>query len=311
MIIKIPDILRELRKPWLEGVPEDLQRHIRFNAEIASGLDCLPEELQNHFHSKLDKLKEIEHFLADYMSAGGGTILGHSVDKETFEALHGLAQQEYFPKEFDFNAYEELRKFLEAKGVELSLARHREVEKEKFPEIAEESIPKEVFQLTKKILSLLPEHHLGHRHFKELRIGGWGNGAAKCSEYQDPVVHMFKFAVNGARRNYAGLLLHETGHSHLEFLNEAGLARGIFEGYIELPHETSFRPFAVDYLLGPESRLDEAQGLTEFAAELYLLYVVRGTELRDAIPALPENQRKPWQKLYETFRRSFEGIEYE
>lgn len=304
MIKRIPDFLRELREPWLVSVPEELQKHIRFNARICNMHKDLPEGIQYPgFEGK-------DYFIADYASAGGGTIIGHPIDEETCKALEQLAKQEYFPKEYDVQAYTDLAEFLEARGVDLSL---EFAEKEKYPEIVRRHIPKEVFQMTKEIYELLPEHHFGHEHFKELRLSGWGNGAAKCSKYDDPVVHMFEFAVKGARRNYAGLLLHETGHAHFEFLrnDRNRLGEDIYECFKELKGSRGMKPFAIDYLHGLQSRLLSISNVDEFAAEVYLLYVARGVELKKVIPSLPKEQRKPWQKLYKTFRKSFDSIEYE
>jgi len=308
MLRQIPDFLRELREPWLVCVPEELQKHIRFNAEICNVHKDLPEGLQYPgFEGK-------EYFIADYMSAGGGTISGHPIDEETCKALEQLAKQEYFPKEYDVSAYRDLAEFLKAGGVDLSLERsHSFAKKEEYPELARKYIPKEAFQRTKEIYELLPEHHFGHEHFKELRLGGWGDGAAKCSEYEDPVVHMFEFAVKGARRNYAGLLLHETGHAHFEFLrnDRNRLGEDIYECFKELGGYRGIKPFVIDYLGGIESRIYAIKTVDEFAAEVYLLYVARGTELKKVILLLPERLKKPWQKLYDTFKQSFDGIEYE
>ena len=293
MISQIPEFLRELREFWLEGVPNELQSHIRFNANIS-------------------REKGIP-IVTDFLSGGGGTMIEQAVDEELYQALEQLVKQEYFPREYDSQAYRNLAEFLHIKGVTLSLGIGFGPQKE--TDIVSRYIPKGVFETTKRVYELLPEHHLRHAHFRELRIGGWSGGDAKGSQYKNPVVHLFDFIMRGAIRNYIGLLLHETGHAHFELLRktQSDLAKRIVWCFGEIcSTEDPEIPFMIDYLYGTRFRTQECMfDCREFAAEAYLIYVVRGTTLRDSTASLPRRSRKPWQKLYDTFRQSFGGIEYE
>ena len=76
--------------------------------------------------------------------------------------------------------------------------------------------------------------------------------------------------------------------------------------------DTDLMPFAVDYLMGVQSRVSETlSDAREFAAEVYLLYVVRGVEMKDRIAELPRGLRGPWEKVYNAYRGFFGGVEYE
>ena len=134
---------------------------------------------------------------------------------------------------------------------------------------------------------------------------------------------MFSFAIKGPRRNFAALLLHETGHAFFAELAAAdpsamaGLAdlhRKIVKHspVSDFHTEIELMPFAADYLLGAQSRVDETlSDAGEFAAEVYLLYVARGLEMKDRIAELRGALRGPWEKLYEAYRGLFGGVEYE
>jgi hypothetical protein len=268
----------------------------------------LPEDSQE----AASKVLNGNYFVDRFLSGGGGTMAGSKVDEQTFKALEQLAKREYFQREYNISSYIGLLELLAVRGVELSLrGGHSRPSIKDYLKIAEKAIPKKVFEITKEIYELLPKHHFGHEHFKELMLNGWGGGAAKTSEYDDPVVHMFEFTTKGAVRNYIGLLLHETGHSHLKLLEENNCKDDIYGCAKELHGSQGIKPFVIDYLYGSESRLSEIGNyLREFAAEVYLLYVARGVELKKAIPSLPEKQRKPWEKLYDIFKQSFDNIEY-
>ncbi len=167
------------------------------------------------------------------------------------------------------------------------------------------------------------ESHVGHEHFTKLVLGGWGHGAARCSEYDDPSVHMFTFAVMGPRRNFTALLLHETGHAWYALLEGAdpGLTEKLCTCHRKLRRyaprsffddDRTIMPFAVDYLLGPASRIEETvTNIQEFAAEAYLLYVVHGRGLLKAFEKMPEHLAGPWREIYDICRERFEGVEYE
>ncbi len=287
---EIPEVLKRLREAWFgDDVPSELQFHVRF----ASGLS----ERGGRLH------------VVRFASAGQGTIIEEAVDREKYDALRALMDREYFPREYaDAAAAAELGRFLERRGVELKLSKRR--------------IPAELVTVTREVCEVLPEEHFGDGTFHILEIGGWGHGAAKASEYLDGKVHLFSFAVKGPRRNYAALLLHEIGHAGFARLERTrpGLAEGVREDLSQIralaPHAdremlAAFVPFALDYLLGPGSRVEECIfEPAEFAAELYLMYVVRGAGLKDRIAELPPELASPWRRLYEAMREGFGGVEY-
>ncbi len=287
---RIPQFLRELRTPWLTDVPPGpLAGHVRFASALTA--------------------REDRRTVVRYTSGGSGTIIEESLDEPTYAALGELIRREYFRKTYDDGAREELAAFLASRGVDLLMS--------------SKHVPRKAFEFAREILGLLPAGHLDHGSFRTLELGGWGHGAAKCSEYDDGTVQMFSFAVKGPRRNFAALLLHETGHAYFAELGVADHAAlvGLFELYSEIVAgspgsdffvDTDLMPFAVDYLLGVQSRVSETlSDAREFAAEVYLLYVVRGLEMKDRIAELPPGLRAPWEKVYEAYRGFFGGVEYE
>jgi hypothetical protein len=286
--VRIPDVLRRLREPWFdEGIPPGLKSYVRFAASLS--------------------VRDGQAHVVRYASGGGGTMIEEALDPEQYETLRRLMDREYFPPVYEDGASEELDEFLRARGVSLKLSRGH--------------IPRGVFEVTKEILRVLPESHLGHGYFRTLEMGGWGRGAAKCSEHSDSNVHMFTFAVKGPVRNYVALLLHETGHALFDLMERRqGRLADVLRGSLaEIgaygdgeagPGE--LMPFALDFLWGPESRAEETLGdIHEFVAECYLMYVVRGVGLNDQAGALPDGLAGPWTRAYEILRGAFGGVEYE
>ena len=286
----IPESLRTLREPWLaEGVPTRLANHVRF----ASGL------------TEHDGHKAV----VQYASGGSGTIIEEPVDDVTYAALDDLMGREYFEKVYEDDAREALQSFLASRGVELV--------------VNSKHVPRGAYRLAREILDVLPAEHVGHESFRVLELGGWGHGAAKCSEYDGQSVRIFTFAVKGPRRNFAALLLHETGHANYARLEAAdppahAELHRLHGEIVRHSPATEFRtdvdlmPFAVDYLLGAQSRVDETlSDSREFAAEVYLLYVVRGAGLKRRFGELAGGLREPWERIYEVCRGWFGGAEYE
>ncbi len=287
---RIPGFLRELRTPWLADVPPGpLAGYVRFASVLTA--------------------REDRRTVVRYTSGGSGTIIEESVDDPTYAALGELIGREYFDKKYQDEAREELAAFLAPREVDLL--------------VSSKHVPRGAFEFAREILELLPAGHLDHGSFRTLELGGWGHGAAKCSEYDDGTVQMFSFAVKGPRRNFAALLLHETAHAYFAELDAADpvALKGLFELHLEVVRgrpgsdffaDTDLMPFAVDYLLGVQSRVSETlPDAREFAAEVYLLYVVRGLEMKDRIAELPPGLRTPWEKVYEAYRGFFGGVEYE
>lgn len=286
-IQEIPMFLRELRDPWLVGVPYELASKIRFNSTI-------------------DMTFNGRAIILDYTSGGDGTVISRLADEKTLSDLKEFMKNEYFSNEKDPKSLLELADFLKKRKVKISDSSAFEVN-------AIECKPgKEVVLATKNIIDLLPESHTGHKYFNELRLGGWGKGDSKCSEHYENRVHMFTFTVNGARRNYYPLLLHEIGHSIFNLIKEEqpALGKAILQ---ESKNENiqSIKPLLVDYLFGESSRFHIiSKEPAEFAAEMYMLYVVRGATLKDLSFCFPENKCKTVNRIYNIYKEVFKGKEY-
>lgn len=274
----IPKELKEMQGDWFKPgeVPEVLEERIRFNS--TSG--------------KLGK----KDYIMDNLSGGGGTVIIKPADKEELAQFKEQADKHYYKDKYSKEHEDKLRAFLEEKGVELRI------------EGEDTNLRKGILRDILSIYSILPAHHFGHKHFKELRIGGWGSNGAKCSQYEDPTVHMFQFVLNGAKRNFRGLLLHETGHAVYENLrqNDVDLDYKLHTWASHMQKQ-----FTMDYLWGKEERFKRLISSShEMAAESYLLYVANGKRMKEFMSGLSGNERKAWENLYDMHLKSFNGMEY-
>jgi len=330
MIIDLPPELKILQEPWrfdydkelLECKDRLLERFLRIGGNIW-GID-------GHYQVLL------------WHSGGGGTFEGTKVDRKTCEQICEIAKKELLCTNGIFDVklnkkelskHEAKLKIMSEKNAAVD---GHKVKLEAFLsqytvslEIKNESVPPEAYRLALETYKLLPEHHFGHSHFKELKLGGWGNGAAKFSAYENPVVHIFDCAIKGVRRNYLGLLLHETGHSFCEYLREQvpnmytkaktnfeiitktkETGKSVFEVISNREQQGNSFP-VVDYLHGKDSRRDRLlSSLSEFIAELYLIYVSNGEELRQFVTNTTGEEGLAWKKTYLMFKTSFRGKEY-
>ena len=80
MKVHLPEELRKLQEPWLEGVPKELQCHIRFGSTLSNKGDGF-------------------HDIVEWLSGGAGTVMHKNTDEETYRQLKGLMDAEYFPKD--------------------------------------------------------------------------------------------------------------------------------------------------------------------------------------------------------------------
>jgi hypothetical protein len=235
--------------------------------------------------------------MINWVSGGGGTIITHLLSWKEYREYRKLMHREFFLRRSNKENLRSLEKFLEKRGVALE---------------RESEVYSKATELTQMVYSLLPLEHFGHEHFKTLRLGGWGGGAAKCSEYDDPVVHLFDFAFSGPRRNYIAILLHETGHSHLALLkhHHPKLYAELAAQYQKMRVQ-NISCCGIDYLFGEKERADHASScLDEFAAENYLIYVSQGERFQCFLKGLSPEQQEPWKAVYEVYRESFGGREY-
>ncbi|GEM_PF-1359827 len=278
--VEIPSQLAQLQRPWFEGrkVDDEIEKRIRFGSRI--------------FYSGSG------WYICKWRSGADGTIEAIPIDERTAQRFAEVARDEYFPdvkdKETAKRACEKLSSFLSERGVEL---------KTSYVGIPHE----ELFELTLSILKILPDHHFGHEHFKVLKLGGWGSGNYKsslCSAYYDSIVHLFTFAIDGPRRNYMALLLHEIGHSFVNLINEADLER-LGELHRKIPK------IGVDYLYGERSRINRQQdALNEFIAENYMHYVTQGKRLSNFICSLEPQHQEMWNELLLVYQKYFGGRIY-
>ncbi len=296
---KIPQSLRQLQKPWFpKNENPRVEGMIRFGSRIERRYP--------------DKAPYIKHWL----SGGAGTCFedSDSGDPKLVRAFLELSKGQYHrvvDKEKSEHMREMLKKFFEERGVELVSQGARPIP------LMNHNVSFEMIQ----ILSLLPESHFGHSHFTRFRLGGWGGGAAKCSEYADPEVRIFQFATGGPTRNLYAILLHEIGHS---------FAANLPNGYIDALDKArvklvqSRKIFGVDYLFGPQERRNHClSSLKEFIPELYLMYVTQGAFTKEGMGAsehpshfqsylehLPAGDRRLLLAIWSLYRKCFEGIEY-
>ena len=142
-----------------------------------------------------------------------------------------------------------------------------------------------------------------------IRLGGWGPDAAKASAYKDGAVMMYDFACRGARRTFLGLFLHELGHAHEVDMDEPTKDK-LYAGYRVLVDNDAF--IGVEFLVDADTRkLYQKFVFTEFLAELYMIYTACGASLRTSIEDMPEPAREAWRDVYQVFKQTFHGIEYE
>jgi hypothetical protein len=159
------------------------------------------------------------------------------------------------------------------------------------------------------MLKRLPREHLERDSLKAIQLGGWGPDAAKASAYKDGVVMMYDFATRGARRTFLGLFLHELGHAHEVDMTEA-VRTSLYTQYQILIEEDAF--FGIEFLVDGDTRkLYQKFVFVEFLAETYMIYAACGEGMRALIAALDDRARDAWTTVYEIFRESFFGIDYE
>lgn len=166
-----------------------------------------------------------------------------------------------------------------------------------------------LYAVTAQILRLLPDRHLARDEFESLQLGGWGPDCAKGSAYEDQGVKMYDFALEGARRTYVGLLLHELGHAQeVAFgAEDKAVLRGHYRTIV-----AAKAVLGVEYLLDAETRrIYQLRFFEEFLAELYMIYASQGERLRRFISAQPPPVRAAWDVVYDLFRKAFDGMEYE
>jgi hypothetical protein len=235
---------------------------------------------------------------------GGSSSIWTPVDEDAHQAYTAWSQHEAIPDVEDHKAFDELTELLEQNDIEL-----RNIGNESQDGAYVEGRGY-LYRSMVGILRQLPDDHLRRPHFSLLQIGGWGPDSAKASAYDDGRVLIYDFAIRGARRTFLGLFLHELGHA-----NDAALT-ALQRGIIEEAHDIIAGANALiglEFLLDAESRRVYQQFLVnEFIAELYVIYTVRGRRLREYIDNIKDEPvRGAWSTVYDLFRKTFGGMEYE
>lgn len=273
-IIHIPAHLRDLQKPFF---PKPVEPAVEFLVRHAAFLD-----------------RRNKRFA--YYSLGESRYHPFEVDEQTAARFEEVCKQMFFPRNGPQEANERsgqlLERFLAGRGVQMvELVRRHYL----------------FYELTRETLEILPCHHFGHSHFKQLLLGRNIGGGLNphWSQYSDPVVDMYVCAITGPMRTYFALLLHEIGHSFASLLGPQDLAamRALFSSAAGL--------FGVDYLSGEESRKEMAcMGMEEFIAENYMHYVTQSDRLAAFLETVTPRQRAALAQVWSIYNKHFDGILY-
>jgi hypothetical protein len=280
---------------------------------LSHGWRSLVDEIPD-LTTELEKDFRFGHSVVDFPGGYrlGGSIKGGSstiwtpVTAHQYAAYQGWVEREGIPQEEDRPAYDALRRLLERHEIAF-----RNVGSSEAPD-GEHYVPSRgyIYRALLGILKRLPRDHLIRPQFTRLQIGGWGPDSAKASAYADGAILLYDFAIRGARRTFLGLALHELGHAHEASLTQRQL------NTLSLAHEVIAQAGALiglEFLLDGESRKVYQQFLlSEFIAETYVVYVSQGERLRRYTSGQESpTVRGAWQSVYETFRKTFGGVEYE
>jgi hypothetical protein len=290
-LVEMPPAIRILEGPWttlvgeVPGLTEDLERDFRFGQAVVQ-------------------------FAGGYRLGGsikgGSSTIWSPVTEAEHKAYTAWQEREGIPQEEDREAFDALAKLLETYGIEFYNIGYRASTRQLGEYIASRGF---LYRTIHETLEKLPWTHLARPEFARLQVGGWGPDSAKASAYDQGAVLIYEFAVRGASRTFAGLVLHEFGHVH-----ETALAEGQREALIEA-HRTIGRAYALvglEFLLDGESRKIYQQFLVnEFVAETYVVYTSQGGFLRAFIDGQSDEEvKRAWQTVYGIFRATFQGTEY-
>lgn len=295
---RMPEVARALGHPWpslvgeVEGLTPETERDFRFGQSVFAF--------------------DGEYRLGGSLK-GGSSAVWRPVAEAEHRAYVEWRAREAFGESEDPEAFAELVELLSASNVALvNLGQRTPPRGSAAGAAAAEQVPGrgEVYRLAVDLLLALPAGHIERSEFAALQIGGWGPDSAKASAYADGRVMLYEFALGGARRTFVGLFLHELGHVHEAALSPADRAR--LEA-LHGPIASAGALLGLEFLLDGESRRIYQQFLTsEFLAETYVVYTTQGARLRAfAGEHASERVREAWAEVYEIFRNTFFGVEYE
>jgi len=290
---RLPEDARALGGPWpslvgeVEGLTPEAERDFRFGQSVFA-------------------------FGGEYRLGGslkgGSSAVWRPVGESEYRAYREWRRREAFAEGEDRDAFDELARLLDANGIDLVSFGQRGAGASAS---SDAYVPDrgEIYRLVADHLLALPAEHLARREFAALQFGGWGPDSAKASAYADGRVMLYEFALGGARRTFVGLLLHEIGHVHEAAFSPTNRAR--LEN-LHGPIAAAGALLGIEFLLDAESRRIYQQFLTsEFLAETYVLYTSQGARLRAFIEELAPPARDAWRDVYDIFRDTFYGVEYE
>jgi len=289
----MPEGVRELRHAW---------------SSQADRIPGLTWELEQDFRFGQRVTKTDTGYMMGGTLKGGSSSMWYPAVREHYHAYKRWRSQEGLQEGRDDEAYAGLQELCDRNRIQVATRRRggsrRQLDDEEpYPGFG--ALYADMWQ----ILRALPERHLMRPALGRIQLGGWGPDAAKASAYVDGGVHMYDFACRGARRTFQGLFLHELGHAHECDLSEAE-KDAIYAGYKVLLDEGAF--FGVEFLVDAETRkLYQRLVFNEFLAETYMIYAACGAALREAIAGLSPAAFAAWGQVYDVFRASFDGVEYE
>ncbi|MFC1708382.1 hypothetical protein ACFL59_16440 [Planctomycetota bacterium] len=286
----MPADVRALRGPWYS---------------VASQVTDLTPEYEREFRFGKRVCRTDKGFLVGGSLKGGSSSIWSPAGTEIYEAYLAWRALEGIEPDEDQSGFMRLLDFLRAHGVSLRGGFADRLPVVPAPFDARYAL---VYPLLDAILRELPSAHVSRSQLTAVQIGGWGSDGAKASSFDRGIVHLYDFAIKGARRTLAGLFLHELGHAQEDAFTEEELAR------LERAHHTIVAErglYGMEFLLSRDARIAyQTMSLNEFLAETYLAYTACGAKLRSFINRQTLCARDAWFSVYTTFRKAFSGIEY-
>jgi hypothetical protein len=290
---RMPEEAMALRNPWpslrddIAGLTEDLERDFRFGHSV---------------------VKLNGNYLLGGSIKGGSSTIWAPAGRVQAVAYEAWRRREGIPQSDDDSAFQVLCRTLTAHDIalyNLSSSQDAEGDRSLGRYVAGRGY---IYSIAALLLEQIPDRHLSAPQFSGLQLGRWGPDAAKASAYEDGVVFMYDFAMQGARRTFVGLLMHEIGHAH-EAMIPPETMKTLAECHRAIGDAYAF--LGLEFLLDAESRrVYQRFLLSEFLAETYVLYTCCGAALRGFVAAQNGDVLRAWETVYAIYRDSF-GVEYE
>ncbi len=286
-------------------MPEEVRALSRAWAPLSGRIAGLTQALEKEFRFGQSVIALDGKYRLGGNLKGGSSAMWIPAEREAFEAYRAWRERDGMPRVKDRRAFKRLRRICSSHGVRL-LNGSWSGEEQETRNFSEKRGT--VYRLTRDVLSCLPATHLSRPQFEVLQLGGWGPDGAKASAYEDGKVMIYDFALNGARRTFLGLLLHELGHAQ-----EAAFPDSV-RGRLKEAYERIARAGAVmgvDFLVDAQARkLYQLRFFEEFAAETYMIYTSQGGELRAFMGRQTEKVARAWRRVYDEYKAAFGGVEY-